>query len=237
MAIIACSIAGCDKLTGMKGTARGWCSKHYNRWKRNGDPLIKTLRQVTLTCTVDGCVKPHDAKGLCTAHITNLRRHGAPTRRRQQGEILDGKKICAGCQLDLSLGEFHLRLEARASRCKKCRAVYSKAHRESRIDITRQQARESAARRPHQRRDAARKRRAAIRSVHVEDVSSIEVHDRDGWICGICQQAIPRVTVWPHPLSPSLDHVIPVSLGGQHSYSNTQASHLVCNMSKGARAA
>ena len=30
-----CTIPGCEK----KHNARGWCSTHYNNWKRRGDPL------------------------------------------------------------------------------------------------------------------------------------------------------------------------------------------------------
>ena len=37
------------------------------------------------------------------------------------------------------------------------------------------------------------------------------------------------------PLSLSVDHVIPLSKGWEHSYSNTQPAHLVCNLKKGAR--
>lgn len=33
-----CSIDGCSS----KPLARSWCSKHYYRWKRNGDPLATT---------------------------------------------------------------------------------------------------------------------------------------------------------------------------------------------------
>ena len=33
-----CSVEGCNS----KPLARTWCSKHYYRWKRNGDPLATT---------------------------------------------------------------------------------------------------------------------------------------------------------------------------------------------------
>lgn len=35
-----CSVAGCDGVTGVPGTARGLCNKHYNRWRRHGDVTI-----------------------------------------------------------------------------------------------------------------------------------------------------------------------------------------------------
>lgn len=234
MPIVACSVEECEKPTGHKGTARGLCSMHYHRWRRNGDPLIRTQQAVIAECTIEGCGKPHDAKGLCSAHITNLRRHGTPTPRRNY-EVVDGKRICLDCGLDLPLSNFHRRLNSWAARCKPCQSAWAKAYRDARPEITRAQARVSAAKRPHQRRDAARKRRAVLRLVSVEDVSSLVVFDRDAWKCGICSHPIPRVVIWPHPLSPSLDHVLAISAGGEHSYSNTQASHLACNMSKGAR--
>jgi hypothetical protein len=33
-----CKIDGCDGATGVPGTARGWCMKHYRRWSLHGDP-------------------------------------------------------------------------------------------------------------------------------------------------------------------------------------------------------
>ena len=233
MAIVACSIDGCDGFAGVPGTARGWCSKHYNRWLRNGDPAVRTKRVVTEQCSVPECGKPHDAQGLCSAHVTNLRRHGAPTIRKR-GEVVNGKKICSMCNVDLPVSAFGKRRDQLTPSCKACSRAYRIARYETDIEASRAANREASAKYARQRRDAARKRRARVRLVTVEDVSSIQVFDRDRWTCGICGDPIPRVTRWPHPLSPSLDHRIPLANGGEHSYANTQASHLACNMRKGA---
>lgn len=58
---------------------------------------------------------------------------------------------------------------------------------------------------------------------------------RDGWICQLCHRRISKRLRHPHPLSASLDHVIPLSRGGRHCASNVQAAHLGCNVSKGNR--
>jgi len=38
-------------------------------------------------------------------------------------------------------------------------------------------------------------------------------------------------------MSVSLDHIVPVSLGGMHSMANVQCAHLFCNLSKNNRVA
>jgi Helix-turn-helix domain len=38
MAQSTCSVDGCEGITGVPGTARGLCSKHYTRLLRHGDP-------------------------------------------------------------------------------------------------------------------------------------------------------------------------------------------------------
>lgn len=67
----------------------------------------------------------------------------------------------------------------------------------------------------------------------VERFSPAEIYERDRWTCGICKRPVDHRTEYPDPLSPSIDHVVPLSLGGDHTRENVQCAHLVCNLSKG----
>jgi 5-methylcytosine-specific restriction endonuclease McrA len=78
------------------------------------------------------------------------------------------------------------------------------------------------------------RRRARKSGAVVEKFTNGEIFDRDGWRCGICGKRINRKLVYPHPLSVSLDHVIPLSLGDEHSRANVRAAHLTCNVQRGA---
>lgn len=52
-------------------------------------------------------------------------------------------------------------------------------------------------------------------------------------ICGICGQEVNKKFKYPHPLSPCIDHIIPVSKGGHPSdMSNLQLAHWSCNRQK-----
>lgn len=49
-------------------------------------------------------------------------------------------------------------------------------------------------------------------------------------ICGICGQEIDPAYKYPHPLSKTVDHIIPIAKGGHPSdLSNLQAAHRWCN--------
>lgn len=63
-----------------------------------------------------------------------------------------------------------------------------------------------------------------------------EIGNRDGWRCGICRRAINRDLPYPNPRSASLDHIVPLSLGGKHAKENVQIAHLGCNVAKSNRA-
>lgn len=76
-------------------------------------------------------------------------------------------------------------------------------------------------------------RRARLRGVQREVISRNAVFVRDGGRCMICRKPILRNKRAPHPLSFTLDHVIPLSLGGAHVFANVQAAHFACNSRRG----
>lgn len=83
----------------------------------------------------------------------------------------------------------------------------------------------------------ARARQAKVRGVAAERFKHHEVFDRDGWVCQLCDEPVDPEVRYPDPMSVSLDHVIPLALGGAHSKANTQTAHLICNRRKGTKVA
>lgn len=66
-----------------------------------------------------------------------------------------------------------------------------------------------------------------------DDINHLEVFERDEWICHICKKLIDRTLRGDHWWRATLDHIIPLSKGGTHTYDNVAACHWRCNMVKG----
>jgi hypothetical protein len=83
------------------------------------------------------------------------------------------------------------------------------------------------------RRDEAHRRRARKLSGQFEKINSVEIYNRDNWICKICNETVDPELKWPRHMSASLDHIIPLVCGGPHIKDNVQLAHLICNIKAG----
>lgn len=81
------------------------------------------------------------------------------------------------------------------------------------------------------------RRRARVLLARVGPVDLNLLWIRQCAICAICNARIDRGLAHPDPMSKSLDHIVPLALGGTHEQSNLAWTHLVCNLRKGTRLA
>lgn len=246
-----CSVLECLRLA---DGARGWCNPHYQQWTRTGQDPVGTVapQRPRSACEIDGCEKNVLARGWCTKHYKRWKRHGDPLAR-VRGEVVDGCRLCALCGADIPVREL------RGSYCAACEPViqarYLAAnprpldtdHWLAECDVCgslfqanarRKYACSAECTRRRNNRENWRhvqRRRAALRSAEAEMFSPREIYARDKWICGICGDLIDRTRRAPDPASPSIDHIVPLVLGGPHTRANTQAAHLGCNSRKGGR--
>lgn len=80
------------------------------------------------------------------------------------------------------------------------------------------------------RRRSAAAHRGAKRGVHSERIDPLVVFEAAGWRCQICSRKTPsslRGTV--NKRAPELDHVVPLSKGGTHTWDNVQCACRECN--------
>jgi hypothetical protein len=83
----------------------------------------------------------------------------------------------------------------------------------------------------------ARKRRLLLNAVPWDGITDDAIRDRDHWMCRmpVCiygSRRIYRSRKYPDGRSPSIDHIVPLSLGGSDTALNKRASHLGCNMAR-----
>jgi len=70
---------------------------------------------------------------------------------------------------------------------------------------------------------------------YIYGIKPERVFERDHWRCQLCGCKTPRrLRGKNQPTSPEIDHIIPISQGGGHTWDNVQCACRKCNMKKGA---
>jgi 5-methylcytosine-specific restriction endonuclease McrA len=63
-----------------------------------------------------------------------------------------------------------------------------------------------------------------------------EIFERDGWRCHLCRKPVKQDAPRTDPDGATIDHIVPISLGGSDEPSNVATAHYRCNLDKRARA-
>lgn len=212
-----CSIDGCNN----KVVARGWCNKHYLRWANHGDPL-------------GGRPGP-------SVHVS---------------EVVDGSKCCSSCGRWKPLDQFGADKRAhggRRSQCKKCRSGLAKQWYEENHTIQLERHREYCRNNVEHVRETDRRRYYRDKPKRVElakascakrrmridkagfdkGITTLALRDRDGDRCCYCGVRMTfKLSRAYIPNKATVEHVLPLSRGGSHTWSNVALACWQCNLSK-----
>ena len=70
-----------------------------------------------------------------------------------------------------------------------------------------------------------------------DSIDLYELADKSQWICALCNKVIDKNNKhYRHNTNlqgPSIDHIVPISKGGKHTWDNVQLAHLICNSLRG----
>lgn len=77
------------------------------------------------------------------------------------------------------------------------------------------------------KRDDKHRRKALVKTG--DRITIRALGERDGWQCHICKRKVAADIRGNGPQAPSIDHLHPTSLGGEHVWSNVALAHRSCN--------
>lgn len=147
----------------------------------------------------------------------------------------------AYCSLDCAARPTNGRLgEVAEVACKDCgqafQWVVAFAAKPSYCDLCRKQRKREERRRRHQKHRSRRKHRQRARhyGVGYEPLDRQYVFERDRWHCKLCGKRVAKTKQAPHPKSPTIDCIVPLSVLGSPGYvlSNVQLACFLCNSVK-----
>ena len=77
---------------------------------------------------------------------------------------------------------------------------------------------------------SSRRRKIYAQGDYIDSLVLFELY---GWTCCICARKIDKRLRCPNYWAATIDHVIPLSKGGTHTWDNVRPAHWKCNMDKG----
>ena len=75
----------------------------------------------------------------------------------------------------------------------------------------------------------SRRRRKRLAECVREPYTLAEIAARDRFKCGICGKRVRMALTRPDRMSPTIDHLVPISDGGDDTRANVRLAHYGCN--------
>ena len=238
-----CPIAECTRVV----RAGGLCPAHYQRKRKYGDPEFKH----DLECAK--CGAPFKAwssrskycsnKCLSANRKTKSKKNG-PTcaecgvqMHRGKGVLPQGQARCMKCK-NGGRGYFFkdgvrwshgLSAHAQGCRCDVCVMAKREANMayKARVKAEHGVNPSTLYNRRYRERTGTRYRMSS--KDWIDPKVRVEIYERDGWVCHLCDEPVDRVADFNDDFAPSLDHLLPRSRGGSDEPENLKTAHRLCN--------
>lgn len=231
----ACGAAECQEVA----SVRGLCKKHYDKSRYRPSPRVKKEQSKCRSCS--GFFTPtKNSLGLFCSKAC----YGESMRTEYPHSkvFFNTCRVCSTKWTDKTSAlvcgyKCHtvevFRAAAKEIACADCRTVFCPTYEASRGRPSHccQPCADEARRQTKATQRSARK--AKERTATVEKVDPFKVFARDKWHCQNCGVSTPRSLRGSYADdAPELDHIKPLSKGGDHSYKNTQCLCRRCNQEK-----
>lgn len=213
-----CTIDGCEG----KYSARGYCNRHYLRWKKYGDPMSGNDAPLAAIDHADGSRTCSSCGKCLPIEMFDKDSHAARGRRAK----------CKACRA-VQMRQWY---EGRG----KTGALLARERRAANPEIVKG----NEARRYAKNRDARielsedlfhvrRAKRAGV--AYIAGITRTALRERFGDLCCYCHVTLDfeRVRRGEHKSNlATIEHVKPISLGGAHTWDNVRLACWSCNSSK-----
>ena len=199
------------------------------------------MNKPTTNAVVKSCTKCGETKPLTEYHKNPRSRHGYRTeckvcrsarnkayREANREKLAESDKAHHAANREQRIAAMKAYRESNRERVLAIKRSYREANREKIAESARAYRKAN----PHVDYAANLRRRRLLAGAVQETYRREDIFERDAWMCGICGRAIDPQLRFPDQWSSSIDHIVPVSRGGNDTRANVQAAHLKCNISK-----
>lgn len=228
-----CKRPGCERPVDSRGLCKGhWrqlfecypteceaCGKTYFTTRRNGRACSLECRWFISPQTVKSLPIPWAECRLCGRwFVTHARRRYCEPCRGRGVKAVRQRAYSARCRIQRRHDGLARKGRPMVFPCQECGATIDTRGPDDRRRLF---CSPGCGRRFHKRL-----RRARLKGARVERVGLAEIAERDGWRCHLCRRRV-------RPSQATLDHLIPLARGGDHSEANVALAHWVCNVRRG----